>query len=58
MKENELKKMNQLQGKMKIIFEKMNLEKKGYVEENSSMARQLLEIKELLMGVMEEGGQE
>lgn len=33
---------------MKTIFEKMNEEKKIYLEENTKMASELLEVKDLL----------
>ena len=31
--------MSELEGKMKIIFEKMNLEKKSYIVENQKMTK-------------------
>lgn len=39
MKENELGKLNELEGKMKIIFEKMNAQKKSYLDENQRMTK-------------------
>lgn len=44
--------MNELEGKMKIIFEKMNEEKKVYVLENQRMTKELIEIKQLIMGFL------
>ena len=44
--------MNELEGKMKVIFEKMNEEKKVYVLENQRMTKELMEIKQLIMGFL------
>ncbi len=52
MKQSELVKMNDLEGKMKVIFEKMNEEKKMYVAENQKMTKELMEIKDLIMGLL------
>lgn len=54
MKEREIGKMVELEGKMKMIMEKLTAEKKIYVAENNKMADELLEIKNLLVGVMNE----
>ncbi len=60
MKQSELNKMGDLEGKMKIIFEKMNEEKKIYITENQRMTKELIEIKQLIMGFLSqaEGNQE
>jgi len=42
MKQSELVKMSDLENKMKIIFEKMNEEKKVYVSENQKMTKELM----------------
>lgn len=42
MKQSELVKMSNLENKMKIIFEKMNEEKKVYVSENQKMTKELM----------------
>jgi hypothetical protein len=42
MKQSELTKMSELEEKMKIIFEKMNEEKKTYVVENQRMTKELM----------------
>lgn len=55
MKQREIKKMNELQGKLKDVFEKLNEEKKVYIAENTKMAEELTEVKKLLMGSMPEG---
>ena len=47
--------MNELEGKMKMIFEKMNAEKRNYLQENQRMTKELLEIKELIMGFVSQG---
>lgn len=52
LKEAEIAKMNELEGKIKTILDKMNDEKKIYVQENTQMAKELLEIKELLTSAM------
>lgn len=52
MKQSELTKMNELEGKMKVIFEKMNEEKKTYIAENQKMTKELMEIKTLIMGFL------
>jgi hypothetical protein len=52
MKQSELAKMTDLEGKMKVIFEKMNDEKKVYVTENQKMTKELMEIKDLIMGLL------
>jgi hypothetical protein len=52
MKEKEIEKMGELEGKMKMIMDKLSAEKKIYVAENNKMAEELLEIKNLLVGVM------
>ena len=44
--------MSDLEEKMKIIFEKMNEEKKTYVSENQKMTKELMEIKDLIMGLL------
>ena len=49
MKEKEIGKMCELEEKMKVIMDKMNKEKQVLINENSHMAKQLMEIKELLM---------
>lgn len=54
MKEKEIEKMAELEGKMKLIMDKLTSEKKIYVSENNKMAQELLEIKNLLVGVMNE----
>jgi hypothetical protein len=54
MKEREIEKMVELEGKMKMIMEKLTVEKKIYVAENNKMAEELMEIKNLLVGVMNE----
>lgn len=54
MKEKEIEKMAELEGKMKLIMDKLSSEKKIYVGENNKMAQELLEIKNLLVGVMNE----
>ena len=54
MKEKEIEKMIELEGKMKTIMDKLTAEKKIYVGENSKMAEELMEIKNLLVGVMNE----
>ena len=52
MKHAELSKMNDLENKMKVIFDKMNEEKKVYVAENQKMTKELMEIKDLIMGLL------
>lgn len=52
MKQSELAKMTDLEGKMKVIFDKMNEEKKVYVAENQKMTKELMEIKDLIMGLL------
>lgn len=52
MKQSELTKMNELEEKMKVIFEKMNEEKKTYVVENQRMTKELMEIKTLIMSFL------
>lgn len=37
---------------MKIIMDRLNSEKQQYLKENNQMARELMEIKELLMGAV------
>jgi hypothetical protein len=54
MKEREIEKMMELEGKMKVIMEKLGTEKRIYVNENNRMAQELIEIKTLLMGAMNE----
>jgi hypothetical protein len=54
MKEREIEKMSELEGKMKLIMDKLGADKKVYVAENSRMAEELTEIKNLLVGVMNE----
>jgi hypothetical protein len=54
MKEREIEKMVELEGKMKLIMDKLSADKKVYVAENSRMAEELMEIKNLLVGVMNE----
>lgn len=55
MKEKEITKMCELEEKMKVIMEKMTKEKQIFVVENSRMAKELMEIKELLMASVGEG---
>ena len=55
MKQKEITKFIELEGKIKVIIEKINSEKKIYLAENSHMAQELMEVKNLLMGVMNEG---
>lgn len=50
MKQKEISKMGELEGKLKVVFEKLNEEKKIYVSENTRMAEELMEVKKLLMG--------
>lgn len=52
MKEKEIGKMGELEEKLKSIFEKLNEEKKMYLTENSKMAEELMEVKNLLMSTM------
>jgi hypothetical protein len=54
MKEREIEKMVELEGKMKLIMDKLTSEKKIYVNENTKMAEELLEIKNMLVGIMGE----
>lgn len=54
MKEKEIEKMGELEGKLKIIIEKLTTEKKIYIEENNKMAQELMQVKELLMASMGE----
>lgn len=56
MKEKEIEKMTELQGKMKMIIDKLTVEKERYVTENSQMAKELIEIKELLMAAVSQPG--
>lgn len=42
MKQKEIEKMGQLEGKMKTIMDRLNAEKKIYVAENNKMAQELL----------------
>lgn len=46
--------MIELEGKMKSITDRLTTEKKRIVTENTKMAEELLQIKELLMGAMAE----
>ncbi len=39
MKQTELNKMSDLEGKIKVIFEKMNEEKKTYIADNQRMTK-------------------
>lgn len=39
MKEKEIQKMGELEGKMKVIMEKLGNEKRMYVTENNKMAQ-------------------
>jgi hypothetical protein len=55
MKEKEIIKMGELEDKMKTIMDKLTFEKKSMVAENSQMAKELIEIKELLMSTVGEG---
>lgn len=52
MKEKEIEKMCELEQKMKSIMDRLGQEKKIYVQENSRMAKELMEIKELLMATV------
>lgn len=45
MKEKEIEKMCQLEEKMKVIMDKLTKEKQLMVNENSRMAKELMEIK-------------
>ncbi len=44
--------MSELEGKLKVIFEKLTEEKKIYLAENNKMAQQLMQVKTLLMTSM------
>lgn len=44
--------MAMLEEKMKTIFEKINEQKKIYLDENKKMAEELIEVKELLTKAM------
>lgn len=57
MKEKEIAKMAELEGKMKTIIDRLNTEKQSIVTENNDMARELMEIKNLLVGAMNEQAQ-
>ena len=46
--------MCELEEKMKVIMDKLTKEKQAYVVENSRMAKELMEVKELLMASMGE----
>jgi len=52
MKEKEISKMCELEEKMKVIMEKLGKEKQSMVSENNRMAKELMEIKELLMATV------
>ncbi len=41
---------------MKMIIDKLTVEKERYVAENSQMAKELIEIKELLMAAVSQPG--
>ena len=49
MKEKEIAKMCELEDKIKTIMERLAVEKKAISNENAQMAKELMEIKELLM---------
>lgn len=55
MKEKEITKMCELEEKMKVIMDKLNKEKQAMVSENNRMAKELMEIKELLMATVGQG---
>lgn len=57
MKQKELEKMSELEGKMKTIIDRLNQEKQATVAENNAMAQELAEIKDLLVSAMNEQGQ-
>ena len=56
MKEREIEKMVELEGKMKLIMDKLSADKKVYVAENSRMAEELMEIKNLFSQALGQEG--
>ena len=54
MKEKEISKMSELEGKLKVIFDKLAEEKKIYLAENNKMAEELMQVRQLLTASMGE----